>query len=294
MKGIAHFVTGVAVASCLPAVVAAGATHNPLYFVLGGVFGLLPDTLDFKFYRFFYRHDMDIVPDPNAPDPQMIADGLALAVNEAHRRKRPVRAKLHTVRLGADLWQQYVVRFDVANRRVCVRLGPAVSTSRTPIGTAPAKATVTIDILDGPTFTMQPQTDGRVLASFIPWHRAWSHSLVLAAAFAAAGWLLIDAVAATVIFASFAAHALLDQAGYLGSALWFPISRRRVPGLQRLHSADALPNFAVVWTCCLLVFWNLHRGLAHAPFRLPLLGLLFFGALLPLSGLALLRRALRE
>ena len=60
MKGIAHFTAGVAAASFFPGAVAAAVDGNPLYFVLGGVCGLLPDTLDFKFGRFFYRHQVEI------------------------------------------------------------------------------------------------------------------------------------------------------------------------------------------------------------------------------------------
>ena len=65
MKGLTHFMTGVAAASCFPAAVEAGSRGNPLYFILGGVFGILPDTIDFKFLRFFQRRDIEITPDPN-------------------------------------------------------------------------------------------------------------------------------------------------------------------------------------------------------------------------------------
>ena len=64
MKGIAHFSSGIAAASFFPWSVQAAAEGNPLYFILGGIFGLLPDTADFKFYRFFYRHDVNIELDP--------------------------------------------------------------------------------------------------------------------------------------------------------------------------------------------------------------------------------------
>ena len=61
MKGIAHFLTGVAIATCFPEVVqqAAGGGLLP---VLGGVAGILPDTLDFKFVRYFERYDLEIDP----------------------------------------------------------------------------------------------------------------------------------------------------------------------------------------------------------------------------------------
>jgi len=45
----------------------APAPPQSLYFLLGGIFGLLPDTLDFKFYRFFIKHDIEVAPDPLKP-----------------------------------------------------------------------------------------------------------------------------------------------------------------------------------------------------------------------------------
>ncbi len=86
MKGIVHFVAGVAVASCFPFAVEAGANGNPLYFVLGGCFGLLPDTIDFKFSKFFYKHNIEIAPDPNNLDAEIIADAIATAVNQVNDR----------------------------------------------------------------------------------------------------------------------------------------------------------------------------------------------------------------
>lgn len=53
MKGIAHFITGVAIATLFPEVVGRAA-EGSLLPVLGGIAGLLPDTLDFKFVRYLY------------------------------------------------------------------------------------------------------------------------------------------------------------------------------------------------------------------------------------------------
>ena len=58
MKGFSHFMSGVAVASFGPWAVDAALHGNPIFFILGGACGILPDTLDFKFYRFFYKHDV--------------------------------------------------------------------------------------------------------------------------------------------------------------------------------------------------------------------------------------------
>ena len=61
MKGLTHFMTGVCVATFFPWVVAAA--YDPdlimltLLIPLGGLFGYLPDFLDFKFTRYTERSD---------------------------------------------------------------------------------------------------------------------------------------------------------------------------------------------------------------------------------------------
>jgi membrane-bound metal-dependent hydrolase YbcI (DUF457 family) len=309
MKGIAHFAVGVAAASCFPEVVRAAAAGNPLYFILGGVFGLLPDTLDFKFYRYFFKHDIEIVPDPLKPDPQVIADAMALAANRAFDTGKPVRIKLGTIRLGSDLWQQYEVKFDVSGNRIAVSYGPKVDTGRNPIpGTEPKKrkkasapllcgikleyeAATTVDIFDGPLFEMEPTKAGRVIPRFIPWHRQWSHSLTAALLFSLTGVLLSDWLAGAVIFSAVMAHALLDQLGFMGNNFLFPFQKRRSEGFKLVHSDQALPNFWTVWLSCLLIFWNLYRALPWSIPAFNLAKLLFYGAVLPAAaGWLLFRR----
>ena len=278
MKGIAHFVAGVAAAACVPESVRAASQGDPTYFILGGVFGLLPDTIDFKFSRYFYRHDIEVTPDPIHPDPQMIADNVAAAINRAHRSGASVRVKLNTVPCGLDKWQQYEVAFDVAARTVAVRYGPLVDTGQNLIpGSTPPHdgeavapldcevridylASTQVDIFDGPVFSMDPTEDGRVSPGFIPWHRAWSHSLVIGVLFGLIGGVIWGPWATVVIFGASAMHALFDQLGYMGSALFYPFHSRRLSGMKLMHSGEALANLSAVWFCCLLIFWNLWRA----------------------------------
>lgn len=306
MKGISHFVSGVTAASFCPWAVRAAIDGNPLYFILGGAFGLLPDTVDFKFYRFFFRHDIYVDPDPKNPNPQVIADALAEAVNRAHREGKSVRIKLNTMKLGADLWQQYVVKFDPEKQDVLVKFGPVVNTGQVPVpGSAPEggpvgrvklacpivqtyDATTRVDIFDGPTFTMQPDEQGRVVLHFLPWHRNWSHSFLVGAALAAAGWLIWSWQAAVVIFLGFSAHILEDQLGFMGSNLFFPMTKRRFPGLHVMRSGDAVPNFATVWICCLLIFWNLYRFMPDPLYHFTFLRLALYGGVIPIGVFGLL------
>jgi hypothetical protein len=312
MKGISHFAAGVAVASCFPEAVRQGAAGNPLYFILGGVFGILPDTLDFKFYRFLRKHDMEVIPDPLRPDPKLIAEAVALAVNRARVDGRPVNLKLDTIRLAADQWQSYEVTLDPAKKEVRVRLGPVVDTGGNPVAgkrggkdkgvSAPLlcdvkveyTATTKVDILDGPTFRMTPLADRRVLAEFIPWHREWSHSFVTALAPALlCGFLFRDLLAGLIVFGALAAHILADQLGFLGSNLFFPFTRRRKEGLKLVHSDRSAPNLATVWLSCLVIFWNLYRVAPLRP-HYNILQFAVFGALLPAAAFLLLRRCLNR
>ena len=311
MKGIAHFAAGVAVASCFPQAVQAGADGNPLPFLIGGACGLLPDTLDFKFSRFFFRHDVEVVPDPLRPDAQTIADAVALAVNRAWETQRPVRIRLHTIRLATDVWLPYEITFDVAGRRVLARCGSPVDTGGNAVGrTEPAgrrggaanlacgikleyRATTPVDMLEGPTFTMEPTADGRVVPRFIEWHRQWSHSLLAAAglgllaALAAAPYLGLVAAGAAL------AHVLADQLGFMGSNLFFPFRAERSAGLQRVHSESAAANLLTVWGACVLIFWNLYRNMAVNVPGWNLLSVAVYGLVVP-AGVGLAWRRWRR
>ncbi|VGO11925.1 hypothetical protein PDESU_00473 [Pontiella desulfatans] len=302
MKGISHFISGVAVASCFPWAVAAALEKNPAYFILGAAFGILPDTIDFKFYRFFYRYHQSITPDPRRPDPQAIADRIAEAVSASLDQKGMFRLKINTLRLSADQWRQFRIRFDPQRQGVEVELGPVVTTGQLPVpGSFPEadaakgwarlaapieetyEAVTTVDIFDGPAFGFEQDADGRVNIHFLPWHRSWTHSLVLGAALAApmAAWL--GWRAGIVAFCAYAIHILEDQLGFMGSNLFAPFTKRRLKGLHWMRSGDALPNFATVWFCCMLVFWNCYRIIPDPTYHFGFIRLMLYGFVAPLG-----------
>lgn len=299
MKGFTHYIIGLAAASCFPQAVTEAASGNPYPFLVGGLFGLLPDVLDFKAARFFARHELEIVPDPSDPDMQMVADGLACGIRRARQTGKTIRVRLRTIQTGADAWQHYRIRFDPEGT-ITASLGPLCTTGGRPqeenepdIATAPAEArlvigyeaVVDVTILDGPMLAFVPLPDGRVKIEFIPWHRAWSHSLALAAA---AGLLLAlpaGPLLGGIAAAAWAAHILADQLGFLGSALFYPFMSKRFTGFQLARSGDAAPNLSLVWLAALLLLWNLARFMSPP---VPLNGprLLALGGILPLGLLA--------
>jgi membrane-bound metal-dependent hydrolase YbcI (DUF457 family) len=280
MKGIAHFVAGVAVATFFPEVVQAAAQSLAFGPVLGGLAGLLPDTLDFKFVRFLERRDDEIDPakittEAGQPDPQAIAGRIGAAMDLAYQTGKRVKVHLHTLRLGAGLWRQYHLAFDLARNDVVVDLGPVVTTGQVPFpgseipgpreGRAPVRAPIlhtyegdiTVDILSGPSLAFEKAGEA-VRVTFLPWHRAWTHSLFFAVLLGMVGaWIgppygLVMALAAL-------AHIALDQMGYMGSSLLFPLTRKRTPGLKWFHSGEAIPNFLTVWVSLAVILFNLDR-----------------------------------
>jgi len=309
VKAITHFMSGLAVASCFPAVVSAAAGGNPLPFLLGGITALLPDVLDARLLRYFYPHDVEVAADPLEPDAQILADTVAEAIDTAAHRRRPFRLRMHTIRLGRDRWQRYRLHLDPGSRQVTVTLTdivnsagrpvPAASTSDAPC-TASAEftsrlrldftAAIDVDTGDGPHFQIAPDDgDGSVTAQFAPWKRHGSHSAALGVILALASAALWNPLAGVIAGAAYAAHILLDQFGYMGSNLLWPFSRRRTPGLKLLHAARLMPNLTVAWLCALAVYANLALNAGPA-LALPPLQLFLLGGALPLGLISLARR----
>lgn len=281
MKGIAHFAVGVAVATFFPEIVHGAAQSLAFGPVLGGIAGLLPDTLDFKLLRFLDQPDEVVDPalltaaETGLPDPQAMAARIAAAADRAHETGRRVRLQLHTFKLASDLWRRWSVVLDGAEQQVQVRVGPAVTTGQVPLaGSTPAEPSagsapvcipllyphgdeIVVDIFSGPSLAFEPAGDA-VEVIFLPWHRAWTHSLLMALLLGLLGALLAPVYGLAMALAVLA-HVLVDQLGFMGSNLFFPLSHRRTPGLGLLHSGDALPNFVTVWVSGALILFNLDR-----------------------------------
>jgi membrane-bound metal-dependent hydrolase YbcI (DUF457 family) len=236
--------------------------------------------------RYFERYDVEIDPGPE-PDAREIAEQMVGAMRRAYETGEAQRVMLHTIRLGADLWRRYLVRFDSERGEVGVRVGPIVSTASPPsippfggevrveVGVPLVQTTdeeVAVDIFSGPSFRFERRGD-RLRVHFLDWHRRWSHSLTLATALglgaaavaALAGVLTQGGIAGgplwvgLVVALGFVGHILEDQLGFMGSNLLHPFTRDRTAGLRLLHSGDAVPNFLTVWTAVMLILYNLDR-----------------------------------
>jgi len=310
MRGIAHFVTGVAVATCVPEAVRVAAAGNGIYLLLGGVVGLLPDLLDEKLNRFLFRHDVEITPDPLMPDPQMIADGIAAAYNESVYRGTPLRVRLNAIPVAPSRWQQVELYFDVMTQQIHVRYGPVVDEQQRPVEPAPKitpgvaqlnvpieldyLARVRVDSPEGIAFEMRPTAAGSVIPLHAPWRRTWSHSLVLATVLALALTVATNVTAGIIALASWAAHIAQDKLGHEGMDLFYPFGTRRTTGLGIVDPQETTLNLFTIWFCALVIFWNLYRAAPAPPLGFSVIQMSFYGLLIPLFVTACLRRNSRK
>lgn len=278
MKGFSHFTSAVAAATFIPGVVALAGHERSLILVLAGIFGLLPDWLDFKIARYFEPVDEHIEPPALNFDAQAIADQLAEVIHRAYGSDEPVTVQLYSARLGTDRWRKYSLQFDAKNaehNQIIVRPGPTLNSAGValeeigqpgPVGQASLSpslrpsdnAPMSVETLEGPSVEFR-RLGEEVGISFLPWHRRWSHSLILAAIFGLAAGALFGGIAGWVVGIAFATHVLQDQLGHLGSNLWWPFSQQRSAGLKWMHAGDPLPNFVTVLVACGLILYNLNR-----------------------------------
>lgn len=295
MKGFTHFISGIAVASFFPQAIHMAAQEQSFILCLGGIFGILPDTLDFKFAKYFYKSDFEVSPQPDNLDAREIADAVVKAINKAEKEGRGT-VQLHTIQMGSNLWRSYDLFFDTKTNEVVVDIGPLVDTGQIPFeGTAPddpekSHARVKVDsdlfqqfdkksqisIMTGPCFEFVKRDNGKLEIVFLPWHRTWSHSFTLGlllsliagiVAYLTVGegpnpelytlprWALYPLI---MLFGSMV-HIIEDSTGFMGNNLFYPFTKDRTKGMGLMSAADAIPNFFFVWTSVICIIYNLDR-----------------------------------
>ena len=130
MTGLTHFSVGAAVGTFFPQALDLALQQHSFILALGGVFGIMPDTLDFKLAMFLEENDYIIDPaekeylkDPknvDMPDPQKMANKMAEALDHCWETGKFIKLQLHTVQMGGDLWRHYEVWYDSVKNEVVV------------------------------------------------------------------------------------------------------------------------------------------------------------------------------
>ncbi len=225
----------------------------------------------------------------DAPHPQMIAKKIADAIDRAYEEDRMIIIKVYNIRHAGDVYRRFLIHYDSPSRSIKVYMGPLVTTGDIPIkgtevpeyrrvGEAITKhpfvklypRPTVIDAFNGPEIgyrrTRLPNGREVVEEVFIPWHRGWSHSFTggaLAAAILAGLLILIGyphwlelSIAAML---GWWMHVIEDQLSFMGSVLFPPFQKRRVPGLMVGPNHYTAMNFATAWLMIALIIWNLNR-----------------------------------
>jgi hypothetical protein len=280
MKGFSHFISGIALASFLPSTIDLS-RQGSFVLLLAGLGGMMPDVIDFRFSRYAREPDIEICPDPDSPDPQQIVDQILAAIELAHQSHKRVSIRFDTARPSSGLRFRYMVRLDPD--QVAAR-AQTMTDASAPLNLArrlfdgshsghstvccTGEAQIQIDDLGGAWLELRPRGDA-VEIVFLPWHRQWSHSLLVAAAVGGMLSLLLDPLSGLVYLVGSATHIFEDQLGHMGSNLWFPFTRSRTKGCKLFHSGDAVPNLLAVWISVVLILFNLDR-FSPAPVLRPL------------------------
>jgi len=247
MKGIGHFLTGMAVATCFPEAMRATVGENSLMLLLGGAFGLLPDTLDFRVGRYLWKHHRTVTPDLANLDARVVANAVAAAIDEAATTGKRVHLKLHTLKVSANYHRTYSIRIDEEARTVTAKIGPLKTMGQAMGGGGslprsipdlppeqlqavasfsanvdnPYHAETTVAIFSGPDFAFVPD-NGKIRVDFIPWHRTWAHSPFLGLVCGLLGWLVYGLIGLSTTGdpASFFSARTLTVFGIITLAFW--------------------------------------------------------------------------
>lgn len=296
MKGLTHFISGVAASSFFaPAVKMAATTRAGVegaeasfILLLGGLYGIMPDTLDFKLGQFFSVAEVHVDCDPDNPNAEIMAKQIGQAMEKAYVEQRTVKVQLYPMRLGNNLWRQYVIKFDGETNEVVVVLNEIVSTSQVSFpGTEPTQNRVgryklqhgkilethgrpsVVDIMSGPQYGFAPKGEN-VLIEFLPWHRTWSHSYVLGLMlslpwFLIAYWFHFNHwyLYGLIAFLGFATHITEDLTGHMGGSLIWPFVKQRTDGLALFKASDPRANFTVDYMALVIIIYNLDRFTTH-------------------------------
>ena len=279
MKGLTHYIVGVAMATFFINAVQMTLIDKSWILLLGGIFGILPDFMDFRFARYLIVHDYEVTPGHKELNPRVVAETITKAIDQAGQTGKPVKIKLHSMKVTQDLWRQYSVRFDTDRKEIIAKIGPLVTTGQVEqpdtapkgdkaVAVARYKSDLNhtyhlatnIDIWHGNDYEFVPEGD-KVRVDFIPWHRKIWHSMTAAFLFAPFGFLFYGLdyegiLAAIIIIVAFWSHVIADQMGNLGSNLFYPFTKKRARGLKLTSAADPFSNISFVWGSIAIIIFN--------------------------------------
>ena len=287
LDAVTRMMAGLAWASCWPTAWESAQSGNPTLFLLGAVFGVLPDTLDHWIARHLKRIHIHIVPDPLAPDTHLIAESLSLALARCRDRHCKIRLQLYPGQTQTGQWHRYTLRFDNLERLLVITYDQVTTV-------VPLPCAITTD----QSFTLKTGhaplcleldwiPDGRIRLRADPNQQQWSHSLVTATGFGVVARVVWGVPAGCIAGGAYALHCLVDQLGFNGAALLFPFTPKNRTGIQfLLPSREIFFQACLIWLALILTGWNGARIIFPDSATPSLISGLLLGGALPCAILA--------
>ncbi len=291
----AHWMAGLAWASCWPEAWESAQNGNPTLFLLASIFSVLPDTLDHWIAWPLHRTHIHIVPDPLAPDTRLIAETLALAMARCRDRHSRIRLRLYPGQTQTGQWHHYTLRFDNTEQILVIRHNHTETVVPLPC-IITTEQSFTLETEDKPLcLELGWLSDGRIDLCVNPSQQQWSHSLVTAAGFGLVAGAVWGVPAGCIAGGAYALHCLVDQLGFTGTALWFPFISRKKTGIQFFQPSRAVPfQTCVIGLTLNLTGWNGVRLLFPETTMPSLISVLLLGGVLPCAILAWIVRMNRR
>ncbi len=262
MRSSTHLLTGLATVACIPGI-AADTAHGELLPMLSAALGsVLPDFIDFAICRCISRPDVTIAPDPLNINPGETVQAVSEAIDLTKRRKS-VTLSFNPLPIDHNRWRSYQICFERIPARVKLRFGSILNNEGCVIAEADmprwksagiyapvrldSTQETTISGSSGASMEIYRDRNNRLRGKFYPWRRNWSHGLPL--------WTVISLVAgifaprpAFCFFIAALMHIIIDQGGQMGSALFAPLHKTRIPGWRMWSYGSKAANS----TACLL------------------------------------------
>lgn len=287
--------SGIAWASCWPVAFQATRENNPIPILLGAICAILPDTLDHWFSKQPHKPDIQIVPPPEAPTPQLIAEALAYSISQSQESGRKLKVALFPIPIGPDQWIPYTIHLDSRHQKLSVTVEGGNSNSsitHIPLRFITDHTTRLLINTEPLSLALAPLSDGRILLKAMPGDQQWSHSLVTALAIGVILAGIWGLTCGCIAGGAYVMHIFVDQWGFKGCALLWPFSQRRNSGYQWMKADTTLAvDRILAWMAFLLIAGNIIHTTATPVIEFPsIIQLLLFGGAAPLAVFTLTKK----
>ena len=233
--------------------------QRPSALIAGAVAGVLPDLIDWWQQQVFRQPDITVIPDPLAPAPATVAQGLRLALHHARASGRPCVVRLNPLpapghgfapyRLDCDRRHQLVIAQESGGQTAPVN---RPGTNTPPAGSMTPFHPLPLRITDRPLDLHLDVLKRRIESRDLNEVTGVGHGVP------ALGVLVIVAAIANLwcglaVAAALTAHLLCEAGNRRELMPWAPLSSHRWPGRRLWNEASWRANVGASVLACAVI-----------------------------------------